>query len=178
MTARFFLAGVDITRPRIEEDPGGPVRILLNDRDDWITVDHLADCALLMQAASDAASVFIRRNAADDDGHMRRVPLEDAQARHAAENVPRPQESDGRIVRASGLATMPDDHPGPGDLHLLSDGSDYEGEEPPPVLPHRQPGVALAEAEETAGRTVYAELAPEALADREGPDLWPEGDTP
>src|SRR5258708_4319164 len=40
MTAKFFLAGVDITRPRIEEDPGGPVRILLNDRDDWITVEN------------------------------------------------------------------------------------------------------------------------------------------
>src|SRR5260221_5253409 len=98
MTARFFLAGVDITRPRIEEDPGGPVRILLNDRDDWITVENRADCALLMQAASDAASVFTGRQA-------------------AAENVPRPQESDGRIVKASGLATMPEDKPGPGDLH-------------------------------------------------------------
>src|SRR5260370_13609887 len=64
MTARFFLAGVDITRPRIEEDPGGPVRILLNDRDDWITVENRADCALLMQAAADAAAVFIRRQAA------------------------------------------------------------------------------------------------------------------
>src|SRR5258707_4137058 len=64
MTARFFLAGVDITRPRIEEDPGGPVRILLNDRDDWITVENRADCALLMQAAADADSAFIRRRAA------------------------------------------------------------------------------------------------------------------
>src|SRR5258708_14228205 len=63
MTARFFLAGVDITRPRIEEDPGGPVRILLNDRDDWITVENRADRALLMQAAADADSAFIRRRA-------------------------------------------------------------------------------------------------------------------
>src|SRR5258705_8622144 len=43
--------------------------------------------------------------------------LEDAKARQAAENVPRPQESDGRIVSAPGLATMPGDTPGPGDLH-------------------------------------------------------------
>src|SRR5260370_32969424 len=69
MTAKFFLAGVDITRPRIEEDPGGPVRILLNDRDDWITVENLADCALLMQAPSDAAAVFIRRQAAAEGAH-------------------------------------------------------------------------------------------------------------
>src|SRR5258708_17795598 len=69
MTAKFFLAGVDITRPRIEEDPGGPVRILLNDRDDWITVENLADCALLMQAPSDAAAVFIRRQAAAEEAH-------------------------------------------------------------------------------------------------------------
>ena len=114
MTARFFLAGVDITRPRIEEDPGGPVRILLNDRDDWITVGDLADCALLMQAASDAAAVFIRRQAAAEEG-MPPGPEDGAPVAHM--NVPRPEESDGRIVRASGLATMPGDTPGPGDLH-------------------------------------------------------------
>ena len=124
MTAKFFLAGVDITRPRIEEDPGGPVRILLNDRDDWITVENLADCALLMQAPSDAAAVFIRRQAAAEEAHA------------AIEEVMPPDLS-------GDLLAIP--------ANRISDGSDYEppgyeGEEPLPVLPHGQPGVALAEA--------------------------------
>ena len=59
--------------------------------------------------------------------------------------------------------------------------------ERPADLPHRQPGTsfaALAEAVagQTAGRTVYPELTPEALGTApepgEGPELWPEGDTP
>src|SRR5260221_2280408 len=124
MTAKFFLAGVDITRPRIEEAPGGPVRILLTDRDDWITVENLADCALLMQAPSDAAAVFIRRQAAAEEAHA------------AIEEVMPPDLS-------GDLLAIP--------ANRISDGSDYEppgyeGEEPLPVLPHGQPGVALVEA--------------------------------
>jgi len=116
MTARFFLAGVDITRPRIEEDPGGPVRILLNDRDDWITVENRADCALLMQAAADAAAVFIRRQAA-------------AEAHAAIEDVMPPDLSGDLLVIPA---------------NRISDGSEYgppgyEGEEPLSVLPHRAP---------------------------------------
>src|SRR5258708_1402211 len=116
MTARFFLAGVDITRPRIEEDPGGPVRILLNDRDDWITVENRADCALLMQPAADADSAFIRRRAA-------------AAAHAAIEAVMAPDLSGDLLVIPA---------------NRISDGSEYgppgyEGEEPLSVLSHRAP---------------------------------------
>ena len=141
MTARFFLAGVDITRPRIEEDPAGAVRILLNDRDDWITVGDLADCALLMQAASDAAAVFIRRQAAAEEV----MPPEPEGANPVAHmNVPRPEVVAG------------DQRPenGPGDLHEpVIDMGVGTGMEVLPVLPHRQPGHALAQAE--AGHPDY-----------------------
>ncbi len=147
MTARFFLAGVDITRPRIEEDPAGAVRILLNDRDDWITVENRADCAVLMQAAADADSVFIRRRAA-------------AEAHAAIEDVMPPEPGDQppvahmNVPRPEVVAGDQRPENGPGDLHEpVIDMGVGTGMEVLPVLPHRQPGHALAQAE--AGHPDY-----------------------